>query len=254
MQGINSAQPKPPKVNKRNSMTITTTVLPMKSTTVSLSSDTKKEPRPKRTVKKIPPIVTTDPNVVDQTPGQQFAKQRSRNQRAFSEIFDVNKDNNTSSSGEQTGGVCVASTLGINVEICVYNYAIRDAIRCEIVRKSTHMPFVVIYTSRLRSVWWNLRTNPVLKEALCSGEITPIMLETMSHVELNMDKWKSEIQAKTLRDQSRYTNNQMACTEAYTCSRCHSKKCTFYAVQIRSSDEPMTVFVSCIDCGKNFTA
>lgn len=205
----------------------------------------------KKTQPKSPNTNTTiDTNVsVAQTPSQQFAKQRIRNQRALSEVFSKgpipsNDDANANN----------ANKLGINVETSVYNYTIREAIRNGIVRKTTHMPFVVLYTSRLRSVWWNLTTNPTLYDSLCTGEITPQMLETMTHMELNMEKWKDELHAKTLRDQSRFANKETACTSVYTCRKCRSRKCTFCAVQIRSSDEPMTVFVTCLDCGKNFTA
>jgi len=245
---------------------------------------------PKEKSQKPKPTENTNELSVVQTPSQQFAKQRIRNQRTFSEVFakGMNGANNsgannsdanhsdanhsdannsgTNHSGANNSGTNHSGTnhsdanhsdankLGINVETSVYNYTIREAIRNGIVRKTTHMPFVVLYTSRLRSVWWNLTTNPTLYESICSGEITPQMMETMTHMELNMEKWKEELRAKTLRDQSRFANKETACTSVYTCRKCRSRKCTFCAVQIRSSDEPMTVFVTCLDCGKNFTA
>ena len=38
----------------------------------------------------------------------------------------------------------------------------------------------------------------------------------------------------------------------FKCHKCRSTKCTFYALQTRSSDEPMTLFVTCLNCGKNW--
>ena len=40
-----------------------------------------------------------------------------------------------------------------------------------------------------------------------------------------------------------------ACTDAFTCRQCKSNKCSYYQMQTRSADEPMTTFVSCIMCG-----
>ena len=34
-----------------------------------------------------------------------------------------------------------------------------------------------------------------------------------------------------------------------TCPNCSFRKAYFYQVQIRSADEPMTVFYKCADCG-----
>ena len=38
----------------------------------------------------------------------------------------------------------------------------------------------------------------------------------------------------------------------FTCSKCKSKKTTYYEMQTRSADEPMTAFVSCLNCGKRW--
>ena len=42
--------------------------------------------------------------------------------------------------------------------------------------------------------------------------------------------------------------NIEASTDTFTCRKCRSKKCTYYQMQTRSADEPMTVFVTCLDC------
>ena len=38
----------------------------------------------------------------------------------------------------------------------------------------------------------------------------------------------------------------------FTCGKCKSTKTTSYQVQTRSADEPMTVFVTCMDCGNKW--
>lgn len=38
----------------------------------------------------------------------------------------------------------------------------------------------------------------------------------------------------------------------FTCGRCKSKRTTFYLLQTRSADEPMTAFITCISCGNRW--
>jgi DNA-directed RNA polymerase subunit M/transcription elongation factor TFIIS len=38
----------------------------------------------------------------------------------------------------------------------------------------------------------------------------------------------------------------------FTCGRCKSKRTTFYLLQTRSADEPMTAFISCMGCGNKW--
>ena len=74
----------------------------------------------------------------------------------------------------------------------------------------------------------------------------------MTHQELAPHVWEQYIAKKKERDE----NNQMpvieASTDNFTCRKCKSKKCSYYQLQTRSADEPMTTFVTCIDCGKRW--
>ncbi len=38
----------------------------------------------------------------------------------------------------------------------------------------------------------------------------------------------------------------------FTCGKCKSKKTTYYQMQTRSADEPMTTFVTCLNCNKKW--
>lgn len=38
----------------------------------------------------------------------------------------------------------------------------------------------------------------------------------------------------------------------FVCKRCKSTKTSHYAMQTRSSDEPMTIFVCCLECKKRW--
>ena len=60
------------------------------------------------------------------------------------------------------------------------------------------------------------------------------------------------IDMKIKRKESRYDNKAVASTDMFTCRKCKSKRCTYYELQTRSADEPATIFVTCLDCGKNW--
>jgi transcription elongation factor S-II len=78
------------------------------------------------------------------------------------------------------------------------------------------------------------------------------MLAFMTHQEMSPEKWHKLIEDKKIRDQNKYEPKLEASTDKFTCRKCSSKKCTYYQLQTRSADEPMTTFVTCLDCGKRW--
>jgi len=69
---------------------------------------------------------------------------------------------------------------------------------------------------------------------------------------MNQSQWKDRIERKIKRDNLKFTNTIKASTDMFTCNKCKSKQCTYYEMQTRSADEPTTVFVTCLNCGKNW--
>jgi DNA-directed RNA polymerase subunit M/transcription elongation factor TFIIS len=138
-----------------------------------------------------------------------------------------------------------------NIEKGIYNYAIREANRRNIVKKWDNQSFVHLYMDRLRSVYINLK-QPALVEKIRQKDILPEQVAFMSHHEMNPDIWKDIIERKMMRDASKLNCNIQASTDMYTCSRCKSKKTIYYEMATRSADEQMTIFITCLDCGKNW--
>jgi len=141
--------------------------------------------------------------------------------------------------------------ISINLEKAIYNYAIKEATQRKIIKKWENPFFKQLYTDRLRTIYQNLKT-PVLLHAIQSGEIAPQTLAFMTHQEMNPERWAPLILQKTKRDASKFNTNIEASTDMFTCKKCRSKKCTYYELQTRSADEPATIFVTCLDCGKHW--
>jgi transcription elongation factor S-II len=134
----------------------------------------------------------------------------------------------------------------LNLEKGIFNYALKEADRHKIVKKWDNKHFVQIYVDHLRSIMTNLKGD-VLKQ-LSDGSIKPHVIAFMTHQELMPEKWDSLIQAKAKRDKNKFETNLAAATDVFTCRKCKGNQCTYYQMQTRSADEPMTTFVTCILC------
>ena len=137
-----------------------------------------------------------------------------------------------------------------NLEKGIYNYTLKEADRCKIVKKWENPSFVRIYVDRLRSILSNL--HPPLVAKIMDGSVKPQHVAFMTHQELYPEKWNALIDAKAKRDKNKFENNVAAATDTFTCRKCKGNQCTYYQMQTRSADEPMTVFVNCITCGNRW--
>lgn len=135
----------------------------------------------------------------------------------------------------------------LNLEKGIYNYALKEADNRKIVKKWDNKFFVQIYLNHLKSILTNLNAKWI--EEINNGSIQSHKLAFMNHQELNHERWAEMIEIKSKRDQNKFEVNMAAATDTFTCRKCKGKNCTYYAQQVRSADEPMTIFVTCLDCG-----
>ena len=140
------------------------------------------------------------------------------------------------------------------MEKSIFEYASNECKSRNYVVNWNNKYFVNIYMDRLRSITINMKNSENIKNLLVKKKLNPHDYVFMSHQEINPERWKQLIKEKTIRDENKFNNKQEASTDLFTCPRstCKSKRCTYYEMQTRSADEPMTIFVTCLDCGKNF--
>jgi transcription elongation factor S-II len=139
----------------------------------------------------------------------------------------------------------------INLEKGIYNYALKEANNRKVVKKWDNPYYVQIYLDRLRTIYINL-AKPTLLTSVKDGTVTVKTLAFMTHQEMQPEKWDALIQAKIKKDKSKYDTQQEAMTDTFKCRKCHSNKCSYYQMQTRSADEPMTTFVTCIECANRW--
>mgnify|MGYP001300739815 CR=1 FL=1 len=139
----------------------------------------------------------------------------------------------------------------VNLERGIFNAAIEAAGERGVVRKWDNSMFVRLYLDRLRSVFRNLSSSEV-SEPVRAGRIQAHTLAFMTHQELRPSRWEPLLAAKKARDACMYQPQIDANTDNFECRKCGSKRCSYYQLQTRSADEPMTTFVTCINCGNRW--
>jgi transcription elongation factor S-II len=138
----------------------------------------------------------------------------------------------------------------INLEKGIHNWTLNEATNRKVVKKWNNTLFVQLYVDHYRSIYFNL-SEYILTE-LHNGNIKAQNIAFMTHQELKPEKWEVLIQSKIKRDKNKYETNIESSTDTFTCRKCYTKKCTYYQMQTRSADEPMTTFVTCIECGNRW--
>ncbi len=140
----------------------------------------------------------------------------------------------------------------INLEKGIFNYSLKEATNRKVIKKWDVPYFVRIYLDKLKSVYLNIKDNPYILKLLKDDEIKAHTIAFMTHQELRPDKWDELIDQKIKRDKYKFETNIEASTDRFVCSKCKQNKCTYYQVQTRSADEPMTTFVTCLTCDKRW--
>lgn len=143
-----------------------------------------------------------------------------------------------------------------NIEIAIFNYSIREANKRHIIKKWTNVTFINIYLQKLKSIIYNIKNNNNLKQKIINKKINPDKFIFMTHQDLCPELWETLIEEKKIRENNKYNNVIEASTDDFTCFKCKSRgepaekytKCTYYQLQTRSADEPMTTFVTCLNC------
>ena len=50
-----------------------------------------------------------------------------------------------------------------------------------------------------------------------------------------------------------YRKNNKATSDAFTCPKCKATKSEVTQKQVRSGDEPATIFIKCVECGFSYS-
>lgn len=143
------------------------------------------------------------------------------------------------------------------IETLIMEVAEADAIRRGIVRHFDNPLFMTVYRGAARRIIGNVHpdcyvANRHLHERLMGGELDLETLKNMTIQEMNPGLYKDLYDRLLLREQAQLEGNKALATDMFTCRRCKKNECTYYQLQTRSADEPMTTFINCLNCGKRW--
>jgi transcription elongation factor S-II len=115
-----------------------------------------------------------------------------------------------------------------------------------------------MYRTRAISLYENLdpqsyvQNKENLLEKLKNGELSVKLVAEMSPIDLCPARWKHSIE-KIIESEKKLYSSQKSASIHLWCSSCKKKtKCDYYQLQTRSADEPMTTFVTCLECTKKW--
>ena len=139
------------------------------------------------------------------------------------------------------------------IEKGIYNYVIETAKEKVIQRKWSNPIFKKLYFSKVISIYSNLNDKTYIKnekllERIIKKEIKPEEVGKLSVYDIFPDNWKDLLNAKSKRDKIKYELKPEAMTNLFKCRKCGSRETSYYEVQTRSADEPMTQFITCLKC------
>ena len=150
----------------------------------------------------------------------------------------------------------VSDKLCQNLEKCIFNWAVKKT------RSTGDQPswenhmFKERYKQKFLFIHYNLKdpTNEITNQ-LISGKVPVTEIVYMMPAEINptgphavlLDKMKIVAMHK-----ESVNSVDDSYEGVFKCAKCKLKKTSYYQMQTRSADEPMTTFVSCINCGNRW--
>jgi len=139
----------------------------------------------------------------------------------------------------------------------IYKQSLNDALIQHITRDWSIELYKNLYKSIARKVIGNLNSNSYIQnkelfEKYKQNKVSLSEICSMNYYTLYESKWKEMIEHQKLIEKRQLEGNKSMATDQFLCTRCFKRECTYYEMQTRSADEPMTIFINCLNCGKNW--
>jgi transcription elongation factor S-II len=115
------------------------------------------------------------------------------------------------------------------------------------------------YACKIRSIAYNAKTNPMFvsfveRKIIPTENIPTLLHDEMNHCGLHsiMKEHLNE-KERVMEQWRKYWDTEHQFSKGmFTCECCKSTHTVFNAVQTRSADEPMTVFITCMACNNRW--
>ena len=143
----------------------------------------------------------------------------------------------------------------INIEKGLFNYSLK---RCEGGLSWKNTKLRGLYKQRWVNLWYNIShpNNTILRDDIRNNRI-----KTSDVAEFGPEKlWPDGLYNQCVIERRRADHKRFMRQKEYDaghkgmfkCGKCKSDKTTYYQLQTRSADEPMTTFVTCHNCNNHW--
>ena len=141
------------------------------------------------------------------------------------------------------------------IEKSIYNMTIKDTrLKC-IERSWDNKQFKWIYKTfynrLLANISYNKNADFVMNK-IKYGIWKPETLITMKSSELYPEMWESLLLNSIKRMNMLTLQAPQEGTSIFKCGKCRKNNCNYFQMQTRSADEPMTTFVTCLNCNNRW--
>jgi transcription elongation factor S-II len=151
--------------------------------------------------------------------------------------------------------ITTLSSFPEKIEKSIYNTTIKQAREKTIERSWSSPEFKWLYKTNYTKVYSNLRLNKNADFVLGKikyGLWEPEKIISMTPQELYPDIWEELILKNIKKMEQLSKQNNVQGTDMFRCGKCKKNNCTYYQMQTRSADEPMTTFITCLNCSNRW--
>jgi transcription elongation factor S-II len=147
--------------------------------------------------------------------------------------------------------------ISTNLEKSIFNWSIRQTRKYGKQAAWSEYLFKENYKRKFLTIKFNLKHHQNnLRERILIGDTNEIDVPNLDPAELfpsgRYAIIQSQIRSRDLEEENKKGLLESTHIGLFTCGRCKSRKTTYYEMQTRSADEPMTAFITCLDCGKKW--
>ena len=145
------------------------------------------------------------------------------------------------------------SSLATCIESIIFEWVKAELARRGEVYDYEHIQFKLLYLRKTDQLFLNINPesnikNMVLLDKINSGEQDIAKLPYLTPQELYPELWEKLKEKQKATDEFLYLKKPEAATDEYKCSRCKQRRCIYTELQTRSIDEPMTKYITCLEC------
>ncbi len=144
------------------------------------------------------------------------------------------------------------------LEALIFQHTMNSANKQHVRKVWSVSAFSELYMGHARRILGNLNPKSYVKnkslwERFQHKECTLEQIVNQNYYELCPDVWQTMVDRQAKREKIQLEGDFSRATDKWQCNGCKQRKCTYYELQTRSADEPMTIFIHCLNCGKRWT-